>query len=214
LFITFEGVEGCGKSTQSKRLAKRLGQHGFDCLWTREPGGTRIGREIRKIILNPTNKKMSAVTELALYFSDRAQHLKEVIQPALDKKRIVVCDRFTDSTIVYQGYGRGIPLQHIRTMDRLMTGSFRPKLTILLDLDAEEGLRRAWRRNRSSAKHQSEARFDKETLAFHQRVRTGYLQLARRRRERYLVVPAKGTKNSVQEAIWSQITKSCLLQLK
>ncbi len=214
MFITFEGIEGCGKSTQSKRLAKKLGEQGFECLWTREPGGTRIGRQIRQVILDPAHKKMCVESELALYFADRAQHLREVIWPALDEKRLVICDRFTDSTIAYQGYGRGIPLRLIRAMDRLMTGGFRPRLTILLDLEAEEGLRRARRRNRASARHQSQARFDEEAVAFHRRVRTGYLTLARREAERYMVVPAEGTRNAVHEAVWSTLRKSRSLRLK
>ena len=118
LFITLEGVEGCGKSTQAKRLAKRLKNEGFDCLVTREPGGTPIGREIRRIILAPAHREMCAETELGLYFSDRAQHLREEVWPALEAGTIVVCDRFTDSTLAYQGYGRGISLRLIRSIDR------------------------------------------------------------------------------------------------
>lgn len=208
LFITLEGIEGCGKSTQAKLLASRFRRDGRDCLLTREPGGTPIGRQIRSVILSPANRRMSAETELGLYFSDRAQHLREVVWPALDAGRIVVCDRFTDSTIAYQGYGRGLSLRSIRSLDRVMTGAFRPHLTILLDLPAEAGLTRARARNRGSVAHRREGRFEREQLEFHERVRGGYARLARREPDRYIVVGAQGERRDVHEAIWSSLVAS------
>jgi len=178
LFVTLEGIEGCGKSTQAPRLARRLRKEGYHCLLTREPGGTAIGREIRQVILSPENHRMSAETELGLYFSDRAQHLREVVWPALAAGRIVLCDRFTDSTMAYQGYGRGLSLRQIRALDRAMTGEFRPQVTLLLDLSVEEGLARARKRNRESTSHGDEGRFEQEELNFHRRVRAGYAKMA------------------------------------
>lgn len=145
---------------------------------------------------------MSAETELGLYFSDRAQHLREVVWPALEDGRIVVCDRFTDSTLAYQGYGRGLPLRLIRSLDRVMTGGFRPEVTLLLDIPAEEGLRRALRRNRRSVAHRKEGRFEEEALAFHERVRRGYQKMARREPNRYVSVNAEGTMKEVHEELW------------
>ena len=198
-----EGIEGCGKSTQSRLLAKRLRQLGVDCLATREPGGTRIGKRIRAVILDPDHRNMSAETELGLYFADRAQHLRQRVWPALEAGRVVVCDRFTDSTLAYQGYGRGLSRRSILALDRVMTGGFRPRFTILLDLSPEEGLRRARRRNETARELQREARFDQEALAFHRRVRNGYLAMARREPQRYAVVSAEGPPRAVHEQVWA-----------
>lgn len=205
LFITFEGIEGCGKSTQAKLLAQRLERTGRPCLLTREPGGTRIGRDIRDILLNPGHRHMAPEVELALYFADRAQHLREVVWPALEKGQIVISDRFTDSTIAYQGYGRGLSRRLIRALDRAMTGEYRPRLTVLLDLPAEDGLRRARSRNRREKTSRREGRFEAERLDFHRRVRQGYLRLARRESQRYLVVPANGEPKPIHERIWKSL---------
>jgi dTMP kinase len=148
---------------------------------------------------------MSPEAELGLYFSDRAQHLREVVWPALESGRLVVCDRFTDSTFAYQGYGRGISLRLIHSLDRILTGSFRPDVTVLLDVAAQEGLIRAQKRNRERRALRKEARFEHETLQFHERVRKGYLRMARRETERYLVVAAEGSRASVHELVWAQI---------
>ena len=214
LFITLEGIEGCGKSTQARRLAKRLREEGHDCFSTQEPGGTAIGRQIRQVILDPKHGRMCPETELGLYFSDRAQHLRETVWPALDRGRIVVCDRFTDSTLAYQGYGRGLSLRLIRSLDRVMTGGFRPDVTLLLDLNVEEGLSRARRRNRGSAAHRKEGRFEEEELAFHERVRSGYFRLARREPARFLVVEALGKPQDVHERIWRALEKTRRLPRK
>jgi dTMP kinase len=205
LFITLEGPEGSGKSTQARLLARRLRREGLDAVLTREPGGTRIGRHIRQVILATGHREMSLEAELGLYFSDRAQHLREVVWPALEARRVVVCDRFTDSTLAYQGYGRGISLRLIHSLDRVLTGSFRPDLTVLLDVAADEGLGRAQRRNRARRNLRKEARFENETLQFHERVRKGYLAMARREPDRYVVVAADGSRALVHERVWEQV---------
>ena len=199
------GIEGCGKSTQAPRLARRLRQEGYDCFLTREPGGTVIGSEIRQVILSPENHRMCAETELGLYFSDRAQHLREVVWPALEAGRIVVCDRFTDSTIAYQGYGRGLSLRQIHALDQAMTGQFKPHVTLLLDLSVQEGLARARERNRESTSHSDEGRFEQEEINFHRRVRAGYAKMARKESERYITVPASGKPSDVHEALWTAL---------
>lgn len=208
MFITLEGPEGSGKSTQAELLARRLRREGCDTLLTREPGGTRIGRQIRQVILAPGNRDMSPEAELGLYFSDRAQHLRELVWPALESGRWVVCDRYTDSTLAYQGYGRGISLRLIRSIDRSLTGSFRPDVTVLLDVTAEKGLDRAQRRNRERRALRKEARFERETLQFHERVRRGYLAMARREPGRYLVVPAEGSRTRVHERVWKEVQEN------
>ena len=203
--ISFEGIEGCGKSTQAKLLAKRLEKVGRSCLLTREPGGTQIGREIRRVLLHPAHSRMVPEVELALYFADRAQHLREVIWPALEGGRIVITDRFTDSSIAYQGYGRGLSRRMIRSFDQLMTGGARPRYTVLLDLKPEDGLRRARVRNERTRRSRTQGRFELERLEFHRRVRKGYFQLARQAKRRYIVVPAMGEPLQVHQGIWERL---------
>jgi len=211
IFITLEGPEGTGKSTQAKLLARRLRRQGYDVVQTREPGGTRIGRRIREVLLAPGHRAMCPETELGLYFSDRAQHLREVVWPALASGKIVVSDRFTDSTRAYQGYGRGLSLALIRNLDRIMTGAFSPNVTVLLDLTAEAGLSRARRRNQKSEAFRKEGRFEIESLKFHERVRRGYLKLARREPKRFLLVPVAGSPVKVHEAIWEKLVAARVL---
>ena len=203
--LTFEGIEGCGKSTQARLLAERLESIGCSCLLTREPGGTRIGREIRRILLNPANRRMVPEVEMALYFADRAQHLREVVWPALDDGKIVICDRFTDSTIAYQGYARGLSRRLIRSLDRVMTGEYRPRFTILLDLPVEHGLKRARGRNKRNQKDRGEGRFEQERNEFHRRVRSAYFRMARKEPKRYIVVPAEGSRQTIQQEIWNRL---------
>ncbi len=203
--ITFEGIDGCGKSTQAKLLAEHLEKIGRACLLTREPGGTKIGREIRKVILNPAHRRMVPTVELALYFAYRAQHLREVIWPTLEKGWIVISDRFTDSTLAYQGFARGLSRKLILSLDKAMTGGFRPRFTVLLDFRAEEGLKRARSRNRRSQKGRKEGRLERERLESHDRVRKGYLQIARQEQRRYIVVPAEGDRRDIHEEIWKRL---------
>jgi dTMP kinase len=199
-FITFEGTEGSGKSTQIALLADHLTSRGMKVMLTREPGGTLIGDQIRKILLDPANKALDATSELLLYAASRAQHLTEVIRPALKSGSIVLCDRFSDATLAYQGYGRGLDRELIRTLDRMVTGEMRPDLTLLLDIDTTTGLARAHGRNSSSGL-EGEARFENEDIAFHTRVRQGYRALAEEEPDRIRVVDASRPPDQVQRTI-------------
>jgi dTMP kinase len=181
-FISFEGIEGSGKSTQVKLLADYLKSKGHNVLTTEEPGGTKIGLKIRAMLLAPENH-MDSLTELLLYNSSRAQHVREVIYPALIQNTVVITDRFLDSTIAYQGYARGIDLAIINTLNEIVTSDLKPFVTFLLDMDVEEGLRR----NRGA---QKEDRLELETIEFHERVRKGYLQIAAEEPNRLKVIDA------------------------
>ena len=200
VFITFEGIEGSGKSTQIVLLANYLTAHAQGVTLTREPGGTDIGDQVRKILLDPANTALHPGAELLLYAAARAQHLEELVRPALEAGRIVLCDRFSDATLAYQGYGRGLDVDMIRALDRMVTAGLRPDLTVLLDIDAGAGLARARGRN-SSRGLEAEARFENEDLAFHERVRRGYLALAKSEPDRFRVVPASATPGEVQNSI-------------
>jgi dTMP kinase len=199
-FITFEGIEGSGKSTQISRLQQHLSEQGRPVRLTREPGGTPIGDQVRGILLDPANRLLDPTAELLLYAASRAQHLREVILPELKAGRIVLCDRFSDATLAYQGYGRGLSIPTIRELDRIVTAGLRPALTVLLDLPAETGLCRARGRNTAQGLH-NEARFENEDLLFHNRVREGYLQLAQEEPERIRIVNAARPPEAVQENV-------------
>lgn len=188
LFITIEGGEGTGKSTQSEKLSQALQAGGQKVLSTREPGGTQIGTEIRKILLHGKNSHIQALTELMLYAADRAQHVRELIRPALKADQIVICDRFQDSTHVYQGIARGLPLEWIEDLGQLATQGLKPDLTLLLDCPAELGLKRSV--ERLNSENSEEDRFEKEALAFHQKVRQGFLELAKYEPDRFRVIDA------------------------
>lgn len=199
-FITFEGIEGSGKSTQIVLLADYLIARGFSVSLTREPGGTAIGDQVRKILLDPANTALDPRAELLLYAAGRAQHLAELIGPRLRAGGIVLCDRFSDATLAYQGYGRGLDLEMILALDRLVTEGMRPDFTILLDIDAAAGLSRARGRN-SRGGLEAEARFENEDLSFHERVRQGYLNLAKREPGRWRVVDASPSPEAIQHEI-------------
>ncbi len=200
LFITFEGIEGSGKSSQISLLSEHLAAKGRQVSRTREPGGTQIGDQIRKILLDPRNKALDHKAELLLYAASRAQHLKEIIFPALTAGKIVLCDRFSDATIAYQGYGRGLDLSLIQEIDVLVTAGMQPDLTILLDIEAAAGLARARGRNSIQGLH-GESRFENEETAFHERVRKGYLSLAALHKGRFIVVDASLPVEAVQAEI-------------
>src|SRR3989442_9255652 len=176
-FITFEGIEGSGKTTQIQLLSNRLEELGIDHLLTREPGGTPIGDQIRRLVLDSRNTAMTPICELLLYAAARAQHIEQVIRPAIEAGRLVLCDRFMDATMAYQGYGRGIRHDLIDALHGLETLSLRPDQTFLFDIEARVALDRARTRDTTRAPH--ETRFEQENLAFHERVRAGYLEMAR-----------------------------------
>jgi dTMP kinase len=199
-FITFEGIEGSGKSTQILLLANHLKKTGADVQLTREPGGTPIGDQVRKILLHPDHTALDAKAELLLYAASRAQHLREVILPALARGAVVLCDRFSDATLAYQGYGRGLDIEIIRALDRIVTAGMRPDLTLLFDIDAAGGVGRAHGRN-SSRGLEAEARFENEQLEFHERVRQGYLALMRQEPDRIRIVDASPPPEEVQRAV-------------
>ncbi len=204
-FVTFEGGEGAGKSTQIRLLAARLRALGREVVETAEPGGTAIGRQIRRVFLDAANGELTPAAELLLVFAARAQNVTEVIRPALEAGRIVLCDRFTDSTRVYQGVARGLGTAAVETVDRIACGGLKPDLTILLDIGVEAGLPRARGRNASAAA-QAETRMDDETPEFHRQVREAYLDLARREPERIRVISAGGAPDDVAARIWDAVT--------
>jgi len=203
-FITFEGVEGCGKTTQIRNLSERLTDAGYRTVLTREPGGCPIADKIRSILLDADNQGMVPLAELLLYAAARAQHVAEVIVPALESDAIVLCDRFTDATIAYQHCGRGIARPTIDVLNSLACQSIRPDLTVLMDCDVAIGLARAKSRI-EAASGPREERFELETLAFHQHVRDGYLQLAAEEADRFLTVNASGTIEEISHRIATQV---------
>lgn len=186
-FITFEGIEGCGKSTQLQMLAQLLTDQGRSVTVTREPGGCPIADQVRSILLDAGNHAMTPLAELLLYAAARAQHMTEVVLPALRAGRIVLCDRFTDATAAYQGYGRQLDMTVIRQLNQLATTGVAPQLTILLDCPVEIGLERAMARINNSCGAREE-RFEMEALSFHRRVREGYLTLAAKEPERFVII--------------------------
>ncbi len=206
-FITFEGIEGCGKSTQVRLLTKALEETGIHCIVTREPGGTSIGSKIRDILLNPDHKGMAAEAELLLYAADRAQHVREDIKPSIDNGKVVVCDRFADATLAYQGFGRGLNMATIHDLNRIASLGIRPDLTLLLDCPVETGIGRALERN-SNNSHIRDDRFEREALAFHRKVREGYLTLAQAEPERIKIVDARNDVESVRKEIWGIVKKA------
>jgi dTMP kinase len=197
-FITFEGLDGTGKSTQMRKLAAVVRASGHKVIETREPGGTATGEKIRKVLLDSGTAGLAPLAEMALMFASRAQHIAEVIEPALAAGSIVLCDRFTDSTEAYQGSGRRLGSEAVRELHRVLCGNLQPDLTILLDSDAGASLSRARRRNKRTSKaasrgHGDENRFEQETRAFFGRVHDGYTAIAKRDHARVTVVDARGT---------------------
>lgn len=183
IFISIEGIEGTGKSTQAKMLAKYFSARGYKTVLTEEPGGTIISRHIRKLLLSTRNKKMDYLTELFLYNAARIQHIREKIIPAIEKGKIVITDRFSDSTVAYQGFGRGIDLKLIDSIDKIATNRLRPDITILLDINVKTGLKRNRRINKTD-------RLELEDIRFHERVRKGFLKLAAKEPKRIKLVKA------------------------
>lgn len=201
MFITLEGTEGAGKTTQLPHLVRFLEDRGFECVVTREPGGTPTGRKIRSVLLDPANSDMTPEAELFLYAADRAQHVQTVILPALAKKKTVICDRFVDATEAYQGFARGLDRELIALLNRVAAGNLKPDITILFDLPPETGLNRAWERINRNGADSADHRFEAENLDFHNRVRQGYLEISRRDPERFLILNAEGTEQEVRQAL-------------
>ena len=206
LFITFEGVEGSGKTTQIRRLKTYLNRKGIPCRVTREPGGTSISDQVRKILLNPDNKGLVPLAELFLYEAARAQHIQEFIKPLLKKKGVILCDRFADASVAYQGDGRRLGVKLVERLNRMATGELKPDVTFLLDCPTGVGLKRAIRRN-EVLKQEKEGRFEKEKIQFHNRVRKGYLSLARKEPRRVKVIDTRKGEDMVFEEIRGIIEK-------
>lgn len=204
-FITFEGLDGTGKSTQMRKLAAALRQAGHKVIETREPGGTATGEKIRKVLLDSGTAGLDARAEMALMFASRAQHISEVIEPGLAAGTIVLCDRFTDSTEAYQGSGRKLGSEGVRELHRVLCGNLQPDLTVLLDSNPQSSVRRARRRNRRASKNagrgHDENRFEQETQAFFARVREGFAAIAKREPGRVVTVDARGTPAQTHEKI-------------
>ncbi|HEX9786736.1 MAG TPA: dTMP kinase [Candidatus Binatia bacterium] len=189
--ITFEGGDGTGKTTQIKAAENYLREHNQACVATREPGGTELGKLIRKVLLEVGDDEIAPLTELFLYLADRAQHVSQVIRPAVDAGKIVLCDRFTDSTLVYQGYGRGIEHDWLRRLNDIASEGLRPDITLLFDCPAAVGLARTLRRQaQAAADRPPEDRFEREEIEFHEKVRNGFLELARAEPGRFRIVDA------------------------
>ena len=197
LFITFEGGEGCGKSVQARVLYDRLSQSAIPTVLTHEPGGTPLNRKLRRLLKGAENTGISPLAELLLFNAARTQLIDEVIRPELEKGKVVICDRYADSTTAYQSYGRGLDSEMVTAINDIATGGLKPDLTILLDISAEEGLARKQRRDR----------FEQEDIAFHQRVREGYLKLAASEPGRWLVIDATQSKEKIAEIIWQKISQ-------
>lgn len=201
MFITFEGIEGSGKTTQIRHAMEFLKQKGKDCVMTREPGGTITGQKIRSILLDPESNGMDPSAELLLYFADRAEHVNKIINPALSAGKTVLCDRYFDATKAYQGYARGLNMDLLDKLHKMIIHDLKPDITILLDLDPKTGLSRAWKQINEGQRAGVETRFEKETLDFHDKVRKGYLELARIEAKRFVIVDASKDENQVKKDI-------------
>jgi len=200
-FITFEGIEGCGKSTQIAKLSEYLKKQDLEVLLTREPGGTEISEKIRKILLDSAHTSMDPVTELMLYAASRRQHITEVIEPALTASKIVLCDRYADATTAYQGAARRVDFKILEKLHEIATDGLMPEITILLDCPVEVGLARARSRDAGDGSQGNSDRFEQEKMAFHERVRTGYLTIAKNESDRIHIVDAKQSIEAMQSEI-------------
>ena len=201
MFITLEGIEGSGKTTQLENIVEFMNDRHYEYVVTREPGGTAIGKEIRAILLSPDTKNLNSLTELLLYAADRAQHVKEVIIPTLDSGKTVICDRFFDATTAYQGFARGLDMKQIKILHEIILGSLKPDITLLFDLPPETGLKRAWTQINNGGRSENETRFEKEMISFHEKVRKGYLKIANTEHERFHIIDASKNVGQVKKAI-------------
>ena len=199
LFITFEGGEGCGKSVQARVLYRRLSQLVIPVVLTHEPGGTPLGKKLARWLKWTQETSISPLAELLLFNTSRTQLVDEVIRPNLEKGKVVICDRYADSTTAYQSYGRGLDLEMVKAINNAATQGIKPNLTVLLDIAAEAGLARKTKKRQD--------RFERENIAFHQRVRGGYLKLAANDPERWLVIDATQSKRKIAEVIWQRVSQ-------
>jgi dTMP kinase len=199
IFITFEGPDGSGKSTQARMLAERFRKEGRDVLESVEPGGTPIGQQIRRILLDPANKELTATAELLLMFAARAQNVEQWILPALQQGKIVISDRFTDSSLAYQGAGRGLGSITVLELDRIACQGLLPDLTICIDIDTETGLARAL------ARGGVETRLEEQAIEFHHKVREAYHELARSEPGRFRLIDGRGTPEAIAAKVWEQV---------
>jgi dTMP kinase len=202
VFITFEGPDGSGKSTQARILAERLRGAGRQVLETVEPGGTPIGQQIRRILLDPANQELTATAELLLMFAARAQNVEQWILPALEQGKIVISDRFTDSSIAYQGSGRGLGTASVLELDAIACHGLKPDLTICVDIDTETGLARALARGGTSA---HETRLEEQAIEFHHKVRDAYHELARCQPQRFRLIDGSGTPEEIAAEVWNEV---------
>ncbi len=205
MFITLEGMEGSGKSTLIKALQKFFEEKNKKVHITREPGGSALGKKLRAIILN-AEEKISPQAELFLFLADRAQHIEDIIKPALAQNEIVICDRYVDSTIAYQGYGRGIDINLLETLNNTATSNLLPTITFLLDLPPQKGLERANKRNAQENLTLSEGRFEAEELSFHSRIREGFLERAKQNSKRFTIIDATQTPSQVAQSAINKLT--------
>jgi len=205
LFLTLEGPDGSGKTTQSRTLAERLRAEGYQVLETVEPGGTPIGQQIRRILLDPANQDLCATAELLLMFAARAQNVEQWILPALNEGKIVVCDRFTDSSIAYQGAGRGLGWDTVLDLDRIACHGLVPDLTLCIDIETKAGLARAHSRNRTDG-GKRESRLDEQSLDFHEKARAAYHELARREPQRFRLIDGHGTPEETAAKVWDVVS--------
>lgn len=201
MFITLEGIEGSGKTTQIRYLVEYFEKQGQPCVTSREPGGTSIGNKIRSILLDPESKGMDPTTELLLYMADRAQHIQFLVKPTMDAGKTVLCDRYFDATVVYQGYARGLDVGLIKKLHRILFNDLKPDVTILLDLPPQVGLKRVWKQLNNGQRSDDERRFEEEKLEFHQRVRAGYLELAQHEPDRFHIIDAALDEQQVRNNI-------------
>ena len=199
MFITFEGIEGCGKTTQAKLLCEALIDRGFSVVFTREPGGTPAAEELRSFLLKPREEKFPPFAELSIYEAARAFHVENLIRPSLNEGAVVICDRFTDSTVAYQGYGRGIDVSLIERLNMEATGGLKPDLTVLVDLPVEESFSRISDRRKD--------RMESEDFDFHRRVREGFLKLSEKEPERFLVLDGRESVEELHRKILSEVLR-------
>lgn len=207
MLITTEGIEGCGKSSQIRFISEYLSKKNIDHITTREPGGTEIGAKIRAILLNPEHTYLSKTTELMLYAADRSQHMEQIIRPALNAGKVVISDRFCDSTWVFQGFVRGNDMNLINRLDDIVLDGLEPDITFLLDVPVEVGLGRARGDISSGTRNNNESRFENENMTFHQKVRDGYLQRAREEHHRFIIIDASKSIEGVTKQILDELDR-------